>query len=223
MNNRLSLVYKYINPCDVIADIGTDHGNIPVKVIKNDIAKFVYACDINEGPLSRAKENIENNNMSDRIETVLSNGLVGLLDKERRINGIIISGMGGELIIDIIENGLRIAKEASFMVLQPQTRSYKLRDYLYNNGFYIDDDELVRDSHKTYEVMRVIYDGKQKKIDSVEKYLGKNLLKSKNNLSISYSKRALNRFLTIYENSTDVVKKEEAKKVINFLKEYLNV
>ena len=99
LSPRLLKIAKCID-CDTLADIGTDHGYIPIFAMNNGLCKKAIACDINKGPLLSAKENIELYNLSDKIETRLSNGLLSLSPMEA--DTIVIAVMGGLLIRDIL-------------------------------------------------------------------------------------------------------------------------
>ena len=103
LSKRLQTIADFVKKNSVVADIGTDHAHIPIYLIKNNIIDKAYACDINKGPLEKAKENIENFGVSENIVLRLSNGLDKMSSKE--VDTIIIAGMGGELIIDILNRG----------------------------------------------------------------------------------------------------------------------
>ena len=95
-----------ITPGRIVADIGTDHGYIPIYEVLTGRAGYAYACDVAEGPLGRARDNVSLYNVGDRVQTVLSDGLKGLKNiKDNIPEAIVIAGMGGSLICRILSEG----------------------------------------------------------------------------------------------------------------------
>ena len=162
---RLKMVADLVPPCDLVADIGTDHGYLPIYLVKGGICKNAVAADINEGPLSAAKKNIAQTRVKDKIETRLSDGLKSI-DKA---DCVTIAGMGGELIASILEH--RKENMLSF-VLQPQ-RSYDfLRYFLAKNGFEIKKEAVAKEGEKMYCAFYAQFTGKAYEIDEKEALLG---------------------------------------------------
>lgn len=147
-----------------VADIGTDHGYIPIYLLKNKISPFVIAGDINKKPLKRAEDNIKNHNLSCSIEVRLGSGLSIL--KLNEVDTAIIAGMGGLLIIELLENSKEIAQNLKALILQPMQAQPELRKYLANNGFIIEKDILVKEDRHIYEII-VAKSGEQKVTDSI--------------------------------------------------------
>ncbi|SCG83595.1 hypothetical protein DW1_2028 [Proteiniborus sp. DW1] len=159
LSPRLQAIADYVPKEAVVADIGTDHGYIPVYLVSNKIASRIIATDINIGPLENAKSYIDKKNYGEFIETRLGNGLKCLLPNE--VDTIIIAGMGGHLIAEILDNSKEITETAKRFILQPMVASAELRRYLYNNDYTIIDEKLAKEGSKLYEVMEVIH-GKEK-------------------------------------------------------------
>ncbi|MCC8195724.1 MAG: class I SAM-dependent methyltransferase [Ruminococcus sp.] len=149
----------------VLADIGTDHAWLPIYLVENGKCERAYACDIAEGPLSFAKKNIASAGFEDKIATVLSDGLTMLSDES--ISEIVIAGMGGEMIRDILANGLEKAKTAN-LILQPNTRAWELVDWLCRNGFEIAEQKVVADGKFVYPVINAQYNGTEKVLTQAE-------------------------------------------------------
>ena len=137
-----------------IADIGTDHAYIPIFLAEKNLADRVIATDINEGPLSIARDNIRKKGLEDKIETRLGGGLSVLRAGEAY--DIIIAGMGGILISEIIENDIDTAKQ-SRLVLQPMNAQYELRKYLVSHGFKIIKEDLAVEGFKVYNIIIAEY------------------------------------------------------------------
>ena len=145
-------------------DVGCDHAKLAIYLVQSGICKHVLACDINEGPVQKARENVKRRRlMSEPLEnyiTVMQNdGLNGLDGVDA--NRIFILGMGGELISDIIEKAayLRDTNRKAALILQAMTSEYQLRNYLYNNGYDIVKEQLVKDKGRVYSIILAKYDG----------------------------------------------------------------
>lgn len=148
---RLNCILKYVN-CEVAADIGTDHAYVSIELIKSGRAKRVIAADINKGPLDIAYANIKKNCLEDKIETRLGSGLSVLNSGEA--DTVIIAGMGGELISEIIKNDIEKAND-TLLILQPMNEQYELRKFLHNNGFVIEKEDIECEGHRVYNIMAV--------------------------------------------------------------------
>ena len=152
----------------VAADIGTDHGYLPAYLITEGICERCIAADINEKPLASAAKTAQEHGLEEKIEIILSDGLKNVsLDG---VSDIIIAGMGGELIAQIIDECPRI-KEGSFhLILQPMTRPEALREYLYDNGFTVEAEKCVHEGRFEYSVMSVVYTGSRPEYDNDKRY-----------------------------------------------------
>ena len=127
LSERLQKIADCIST-ETLADIGTDHGYIPIYCVKNGRCTRAIASDINKDPLKAACDNITENGLSEKIETRLSNGLEGLLPNEA--DTIVIAGMGGFLIRDILINGADKIGDNTVLILQPMVAASELREYL---------------------------------------------------------------------------------------------
>lgn len=138
----------------VLADIGTDHGYVPIFLVQKGRIKSAIAMDINKGPLSRAKENIAAANLQEYIQTRLSDGVEALQKGEA--DSILIAGMGGELVLHILEQGDKVCTAASELILQPQSDIRKVREYLRGHQYRIVDEDMVFEEGKYYPMMRAV-------------------------------------------------------------------
>ena len=154
---RLNCIINYVNSA-VAADIGTDHAYIPIELIRSGRAKRVIASDIKKGPLKIAEGNIIKYGLSDKIETRLGSGISVLSRGEA--DTIIIAGMGGELICEILKADLAKARESK-LIIQPMNAQYELRRFLIENGFTIEKEDIENEKHRVYNIM-VVKNGSQK-------------------------------------------------------------
>ena len=147
---RLKTIYYHISK-DKIADIGTDHGYIPIQFALDEKKHQAIATDINPGPLAMAAANIRKYRVTDQIQLRLGAGLDPIQPGE--VEEIIIAGMGGEMIRKILENGNPTAKAACRLILQPMNAQYELRRWLYANGYFIHTEDLAAEGDHVYNIL----------------------------------------------------------------------
>ncbi len=168
LSKRLFAVASLVEQGASVADVGTDHGYIPVFLVKAGIAKSAVAMDINDGPLSSCRALVEQEELSDYIDIRLSDGLERLEPDE--CDTIIIAGMGAELIADILSKCSYINEK--HLILQPMTHPEIARKFLYDNGFEINNDIIVYDSKHYYSVFDTYYTGEVRQHSACDYYLG---------------------------------------------------
>lgn len=154
LSKRMQAIADYIIATDTVVDVGTDHGFLPIYLVENKICKHAIAMDINQGPLERAKEHIEESKLTKKIQTRRSDGLESLKQKEAQV--MIIAGMGGPLMMRILQNGKDIASCFDEIVLQPQSELEEFRKFLYLTGYEIVDETMVLEEGKYYTIWKVI-------------------------------------------------------------------
>ncbi len=148
LSPRLQTVADAAGKCNILADVGTDHGYIPVYMLESGLCSRAYASDIRELPLAKAESIILESGLSDRAETFLSNGI---LDIPEDYDTLVIAGMGGETIVSILE--AKRPPENAKLVLQPMTEEQTLREYLYTHGYKITDETAVSEPGHVYTVI----------------------------------------------------------------------
>lgn len=191
-----------MDKCDVIMDVGTDHGYIAIELIKRNLADKVIASDINKDPLNKAKLNVSLEGLSNKIELRLGGGLTPV--KENEVNGVLIAGMGGNLIRDILENDIKKVKNMDYLVLQPAQNPEVLREYLYISDYQIIDEDVCFDEGKYYEVFKVKYkENNSTKLENIFYEVSPMLLNKKSDVFKDY----------LYE------KIDKYKKVKSFIKD----
>lgn len=203
-----------------IADIGTDHSYIPIYMIENSLADYFIAADIRKGPVSIAKENIIKHNLSDKIETRLGSGLSVL--KKGEADTIIIAGMGGQLISEIIDADIDIAKSAK-LTLQPMNAQYELRKYLIKNGFKILNEDIAIEGFKVYNILNAEYTRQEEFKSDIEYHLPKYLTNHKYYKELYNKKhREFSKVIHGLENSknTDTKKLQLYKNWLKELEKY---
>lgn len=154
LSDRMRAVAALASPCKSMADIGCDHGYVAMELIRSRTCGHVIAMDINKGPLKHARENIRDYGMQDYIETRFSDGAAALLPNEA--DGILCAGMGGRLVISILEQSRALVCEMKQVVLQPQSELSEVRRYLRLNGYLIEKEDMVFEDGKYYPMMRAL-------------------------------------------------------------------
>ena len=178
LSARLKAVAGMVTKGNRVCDVGCDHGYISIYLVKNGVSPYVYAMDVNKGPLLRAKEHILDYGYADKIETILSDGLVALGDRES--DALICAGMGGKLIIKILTEGMEQVLKMRELVLQPQSEIHLVREFLRNQGFYIDKEDMIFEDGKYYPMMHVlIKTDKENENNPLFDKFGPHLLKEK--------------------------------------------
>ncbi len=159
---RLMAAAAFVKENAVIADVGCDHGFLPLYLLQNGIVRFAYLIDKNKGPLLRAGENAEKYGFSGRCELVLSDGLKALPDAIRKTDTgpgapdtVIMTGMGGPLILRIIDDTPEeIRKNVTRWILSPQSLIADCREGLTERGFVIREETELSEKNKHYVIMR---------------------------------------------------------------------
>ncbi|MDU7963426.1 MAG: class I SAM-dependent methyltransferase, partial [Clostridium perfringens] len=162
LSKRLKRIAEHVDKCESVADIGTDHGYIPIYLVKEGICKKAIASDINKGPIEKAKVNVAFEGVSDKVKCLLGPGLNPL--KVGEVNGVILAGMGGNLTRDILLADMDKVKKYDFIILQPAQNPEVLREFLYKNDYEIIDEDLIKDEGRFYELFKVKYNENSEKL-----------------------------------------------------------
>lgn len=183
LSKRLSAVACLVTPGNRLADVGTDHGYIPIYLIKENRIPHAIAMDVNQGPLLRAQEHIREEQLEERIETRLSDGLKKLLPGEA--DTAVIAGMGGALTLRILEEGKETADRLRELILQPQSELEKVRKWLEEHHYRIEEEDMILEDGKYYPMMKVVH-GEMGPLREIDARYGPVLLKKKHACLRSY-------------------------------------
>lgn len=193
LSKRLKAVADMVTKGNIVADIGTDHGYVPIYLVKNNISERAYAMDINEGPLKMAAKNIRLEGLSEKITTVLSDGMEQM--KDNMAESVIIAGMGGDLIVDILSRG-SLVKGIKELILSPHKRVDLVRKFLVGNCWEIIQENMVVDGGKYYTIIKAVK-GQNTEYTDVELLYGKYLLETKNQILKQYLQKENEKFSKI--------------------------
>lgn len=161
LSKRLQAVADLLSEGMRVADIGCDHGFLSIYLVESGKSPACIALDVNKGPLERAREDIDRQRLSTYIETRLSNGACGLrfteTEKNRRleVEAAVLAGMGGKLMIRLVEESLDKFCAMQEFILQPQSEIAQVRSFLRQKGFGITAEDMVLEEGKFYPIMKV--------------------------------------------------------------------
>ena len=211
---RIELLASLSEGSNSLLDLGCDHAHVLTLAINKYNVKEGIASDISDGPLKMAKENIIRANLIDKIKIIKSDGFKNINDY---FDTCIIAGMGGELIKDILNNGLDKIRNKK-LILEPNNNQDIVRRFLNDNNFKIIDEYALYDANKYYEIIVAI--SGDEKLSDFEINYGPILLKKKEKGFIDFyiNKR------DFMKNVINSINNEEIKKEkINLLNDYIKI
>ena len=171
LDERLSSIGSLVREGAFLIDVGTDHAYLPIALLKSGKIAGAIASDINEGPCKRADMNARLAGLSSKIKIMKADGVPNIpLDGK---TDIVIAGMGGTLIEEIVERADLKKISDTRLILQPMRNTAELRKYLCENGFSIEDEMLSREKDRIYEVICASYDGEKHNYSDLDLVLGK--------------------------------------------------
>ena len=157
LDARLNAAAALVRPGSVLADIGTDHARLPVRLVADGVCPRAIASDIRRGPAEAARRTVQEAGLTDKIQVRLGDGLSPLRSGEAE--DIVIAGMGGETILAILEAAPWVKDPGCRFILQPMTRAALLHRWLMENGFAMETEHVVADGTHLYPVLRAVYTG----------------------------------------------------------------
>ncbi|HFL3156128.1 TPA: tRNA (adenine(22)-N(1))-methyltransferase TrmK [Clostridioides difficile] len=196
LTDRLLKIASLVSDGKKIADIGTDHGYIPVYLLKEGKVPFAVLADVNKGPLDNAHKEVIQNNLLDKVDLRLGSGIEILEIGE--VEEVIIAGMGGILISELLEAKKEVTHNVEKLILQPMQAQEELRYYLLNNGYEILEEVLVREDFRIYEIIVAKYTGKNTIIeDEIYYEVGIKLLENKDSLFNDFIEKKIKTYSSI--------------------------
>ena len=181
LSNRLKKIAELVDFGATVIDVGTDHGYVPNFLCEKKISRDIIATDISKNSLEKSIELTKKMGNEKFIRNILANGIV----KENRDN-IIIAGLGGIQIAEIILNSIEISKSAKKLILQPMQKTNILRRELNNMGFEIIDEEIIFEDDRYFEIIIAKFNAKKKSLDELDFYFSKSLINKKDKVYLAY-------------------------------------
>ena len=183
ISSRLLACAGFVCPGDRVADIGCDHGYLGIHLLTKGIAKSVIASDVNEQPLQSALRNAHKYGVADKMSFYLSDGVRNI---PRDFDTLVCAGMGGDTMIHILEAAPWLRKEQYRLILQCQSKTPMLRQYLSEQGWRITEESVLRDGKFLYTVMEVIWQPEYPRLTVGEWYFPPALLENPSRDTVDY-------------------------------------
>ncbi|MFI3201380.1 MAG: class I SAM-dependent methyltransferase [Eubacteriales bacterium] len=225
LSKRLQAVVDLVTIGSAVADIGCDHGYVSIYLYTHEISSKIIALDVNKGPLMKANEHIEKYGCKG-IETRLSNGLDKLEVGE--VDTMICAGMGGRLILQMIEHNRKKVVQIKECILQPQSEIGIVRHQLITWGFEFLEETMVYEDGKYYPIMKVVQTNRDNDWNyrECEFQFGPILLANHNAVLFHYLRKRKQQYEALYqeisqqENKGTTVKRiEELQKELELIQE----
>ncbi|MBU5669964.1 class I SAM-dependent methyltransferase [Peptoniphilus sp. MSJ-1] len=222
LSKRLQKIASLVDLNSKVIDVGTDHGYVPNFLCEKNISRDVIATDISMNSLEKSIELTKKLNNDDKIRNILCDGIYN----EYRDN-IIIAGLGGIQIAEIIEKSIEISKVANKLILQPMQKNHILRRELYNMDFDIIDEEIVYEDNRYFEIIIAKYTGEKINYENSDIYISKAQIKKKNRVfldSLIERKKNLKNIIENFNSSSNeaLKRKEELIELYKKMEEAIN-
>ena len=175
ISDRLLACSAFVNPGDRVADVGCDHGYLGIYLLKRNIARHIYACDLREGPLQSARDNASLYGVGEHMDFFLADGLQGV---PQDFDILVCAGMGAETMISILKAAPWLQRKGYRLILQCQIKTCLLRQYLSETGFRILEEWVLRDGKFLYTVMEAVFDPAAEKLSPGGCYIPPGSLRS---------------------------------------------
>lgn len=179
MNLRLNTLAKMVDPNSRLADIGTDHAYLPIELVKNGKIQYAIASDIAPGPLENARTDIAEAGLTSQIETRLGSGLETVKHVDQ-IDTVVIAGMGGKLMTNILDAAWNRDYHFKTLVLEPNIGEAGVRNWLMMHNYQIVDEKLIAEAGHTYELIKARLTEKRHNLTEKEIFFGPLILRAKN-------------------------------------------
>lgn len=205
LSKRLQKVAEFVQMDQMILDIGSDHAYLPIYLIQKKLIPAAIAGEVVEGPYKKTKEQVALNDLSEKISTRLGSGF-DVLEEWEEIGSAFVCGMGGILISEIIKKGLldkKVGKNTR-LILQPNNNEKHLRELLMNQQFKIDEERIIRENSKYYEVIVASRSKMKVNYNETELIFGPHLLAEK-------SKNFESKWQTELKNNQSILKRLNEK------------
>ncbi|GGF07773.1 tRNA (adenine(22)-N(1))-methyltransferase [Halobacillus andaensis] len=227
LSKRLETVADFLQKPIRFADIGSDHAYLPCFVCQNDPEAFAIAGELNKGPYLSALEEVKKRQLNHQIEVIQGNGLEVI---DNRINQIVIAGMGGPLITEILDEGKDKLTHVSKIITQPNIDARSIRKWLIDHEYNLVNEVILEEGGHVYEIL-VAEKGEPKKnyeekLLERQLWLGPHLLKEKNSAFYKKWEEEKEKKHQIVEqmkraSEPDFEKIKQFKKEISWLEEVL--
>ena len=216
LSNRLLKIASLVKNHDVIIDVGCDHALLDIYLTKNNIVKKAIATDITNGAINMALKNVSYYDCLN-VDVRLGDGL-DTLKKEDKVSLIIMSGLGNQNIVSILNNNKEKICHVNELIIQSNTGYYELRKEVVKLGYFIEDEVLIKENNIIYFIIK--FKKGKRRYSNKQLYFGPILLKNKDTLFKELISKDINKNKLILDNlpSKKVLKRLELNLKIKKLK-----
>lgn len=197
-----------------VADIGADHALLSIYMLQHNLIPKAIVTDIIKGPYERAKKAVNESPYRDKIDVRKGDGIKVL--NPREVATVIIAGMGGDTIAQIISDDWDKAETYERFILQPMSRSYVVRQLLAERGWTLVEEKLVYENNKYFVILVYTPDDKPYKLTPLELEVGPILLRADYDYKLEY----LNSFLNKYKNISQSLLESTGNQTPELLQSY---
>ncbi|MGE7112019.1 tRNA (adenine(22)-N(1))-methyltransferase [Lysinibacillus sp. NPDC047702] len=176
LSKRLETVAKFVPTGAIVADIGSDHAYLPCYLIHKGIASYAVAGEVVKGPYESAVGQVQKEGLSEKIKVRLANGLAAV-EKDDHIDTVTIAGMGGPLIVSILEKHPEKLLGVTRLILQPNIHAKVIREWALTHNWAILDEEILEEDDKIYEIL--VLQRSQMELTELEILVGPKLMQRK--------------------------------------------
>lgn len=214
LSQRLTMILNLISPCELLVDIGSDHGYLALAALQNGLAKTVIASDLREKPLIQAQKTFAQANVFTKVYFIRSDGLSAI---QYQPDCVVIAGMGADLILKIVQQDLKRFMQVNQIITQTNTKNHILRQGMAQLGFQMQQEKIVFDGFY-YSVQAYRYVGLCEELSESQTYFGY-LLDQNDSVCLDYlenEKAKLSHILSLKPDSSKHLH------LLNILNIYLN-
>jgi tRNA (adenine22-N1)-methyltransferase len=154
ISQRLQTIGDMVKKGHRVADIGSDHAYLPTYLIQKEIATFCVAGEVNHGPWQSAARQVKSAGLTDKIDVRLGDGLAVLTPGE--VDTVCIAGMGGSLMVTILDAGKEKLEGVSQLLLQPNVAAPQVRRWLWENGWQLSREAILEEDDIIYEILEAV-------------------------------------------------------------------
>ena len=223
LSERLAKVASFVPTGAVVADIGSDHAYLPCYLVHNGIASRAIAGEVVQGPYESAVRQVRSEGLTNNITVRLADGLAAVTEEDR-VDTITICGMGGPLIVSILMKNPESLKHATRLILQPNIHAKVIREWALENGWAVQDEEIIKEDGKIYEII-VLQRGTMQ-LTEAEILLGSKLIAAKNDVfkekwsrEVANWQRILTAIETAEQTAENIAKRTELERLMALVQE----
>lgn len=226
MNLRLKQIEKMVDANTRLADIGTDHAYLPIELVRDGKIQYAIASDISKGPLLNAENDIKAAGLANKIDIRLGNGL-NTIKKEDKIQTVVIAGMGGKLMVDILNEAWLKRAQYENLILEPNVGEMQVRDWLMIHGYEIIAEKMLAEAGHTYEIIKARLVKQVLPLTESELFFGPKILNDKEPVFYQKWQRQLAYYNKLLANlnrakKPDTIRIKQLEHWIKLIKEQIN-